>query len=53
MTTLILKMEKIGVLGADKRRETLAGHELGKNLLKEEFGGNILSIKDYFIVEDG
>ena len=30
-TTLTSKMKKIGVLGVEKRRKTLAGHELGKN----------------------
>ena len=34
MTTLTLKMKKIGVLGANKSRQTVAGHDLGKNLFK-------------------
>ena len=45
-------MNKIGVLGAKKRGKILTGHELGKNLLKWEVGGNILSGEDDIIVED-
>ena len=37
-TTLTLKMKKIGLLGANKRSKTLAGHELGKNCSKSSFG---------------
>ena len=46
-------MKKTIVLGAKKRRKTLSGHELGKNLFKEEVGGNIISGKDNVIMEDG
>ena len=53
MTTLILKMEKIGVLGADKRSKTLAGHEFVNNLFKEEVRVNILSGEDNVLMEDG
>ena len=45
-------MKKIGVFRANKLRKTLAGHELGKNLLKEEVWGDILSGKDNVIIED-
>ena len=48
----MLKMKKIGVLGAKRRGETLEGHELGKGLLKEEVGGKILSGEDDVLVED-
>ena len=37
----MLKMMKVGVLGDKKRGEILASHELGKDFLKEEVGGNI------------
>ena len=46
-------MKKIGVLGAKKKGKTLAGHELGKNLFKEEVWGDILPGKDNFLIEDG
>ena len=49
----MLKMNKYGVLGAEKRRKILAGHELGKKLFKEEVWGDILSGKDNFLMEDG
>ena len=45
-------MNKFVVLGTNKRGETFTGHELGKDFLKEDFGVNILSIYDDFIVED-
>ena len=50
---MTLKMKKIGVLGAKKKAKTLAGHELGKNLFKEEVWGDILPGKDNFLIEDG
>ena len=43
MTALTLKMNKIGVFGANKRRKTLAGYDIGKKFLKEKFWGYILS----------
>ena len=39
-------MNKIGVFGCKKGRKTLAVHESGKKFLKEEVGGNILSVED-------
>ena len=50
---LTLKMKIFRVLGANKRGETLSVHELGKNLLKEGVGGNILSVEVGVLVEDG
>ena len=46
----MLKIKKIGVLGAKKKGKTLAGHELGKNLFKEEVWGDILYGKDSVLV---
>ena len=51
--TLTPKTKKIGVLDTKKRGKNLAGHDLGKDLLKEEVEGNILSGEDSVIVEDG
>ena len=48
-----MKMKKLGVLGANKRGKTLAGHDLGKDLIKKEVGVNIISGEDDVIVEDG
>ena len=53
MTTLTLKMKVIRVFGTEKRSKTLAGHELVKNLFKEEVWGEIMSGKDNFLMEDG
>ena len=53
MTTLKLKVREIIVFGAEKRRKTLAGHELGKNLFKEEVRGDILHGPDNVLMEDG
>ena len=47
------KTKKLGVLGADKRGKTLKGHELGKDLMNEEVGGNIFYGEDAVLVEDG
>ena len=33
----MLKIKEIRVFGSEKRREILAGHELGKNFFKERF----------------
>ena len=38
------KMEKFGVLGAEKRGKTLAGYDLDKEFIKENVGGNILFV---------
>ena len=46
-------MKEIGVFGTNKGRKTLAGNELGKNFLKEEVWGDILSGQDSVIMEDG
>ena len=46
-------MNKIGVFGAKKVRKSLAGNELGKNLFKEEVWGDILSVQDNFLLENG
>ena len=35
-------MNKVGVVGAEKREESLEGHEFGKDFLKEKFGENTL-----------
>ena len=40
---LNLKVRKVGLLGADKRRETLTGHKLDKDWIKEDPKGKILS----------
>ena len=42
-TALTLKMKRFGVLGAKNWRKTLAGHYLGMEFLKEDFGGKMLS----------
>ena len=39
----MLKMKKVGVIGANKTGKTFAGHDLGKDFLNEDFGGEILS----------
>ena len=49
---LPLKMKKIGLIGAEKRGETLAGHELGKNFFKEDVWGNIMPRKDDVLMDD-
>ena len=46
-------MNNIGVLGDDKGRNTLSGHELGNSLFKKEVWINILSGKDNVIMEYG
>ena len=53
MTTLTFKMKEIGVFGAEKRRKTLSGHELGNNLFKYEVLGDILSGQDNVLMDDG
>ena len=35
---MTLKINKVGVLGCEKRRKALAGHELDKEFLKYEVG---------------
>ena len=50
---MTLKTNKNGVIGANKRGKTLAGHDLCKNLFKEEVWGNILYGKDNVLIEDG
>ena len=37
----------------EKMRKTLAGHELGKNLFKEDVWGNIMSGKDNILIING
>ena len=50
MTILTLKMNKFGVVGAKKWSKPLAGHDLGKEFFKEDWGGGILSIEEYICV---
>ena len=50
---LNLKMKKLGVLGANKRGKNSAGHDLGKDLLKNEVGVNIISGEDDVLLGDG
>ena len=49
-TVLTLKMKKVVELGSKKRGKNLAGHELGKDLLKGGVGRNIFSGEEYVIV---
>ena len=51
-TTSSLEIKKIRVFGAEKRRKTLAGHELGNNLFKKGFVGDILSGQDNVLMKD-
>ena len=50
MTTLVLKTKTIVLLGADKRRKTLAVHDLGKNLFKSWVWVETPSVKDNFLM---
>ena len=46
-------MNKLGVIGANKRGKTFEDHEFGNNLLKEEVCGNLMSVKYDVLMEDG
>ena len=49
---MAFKLNKFRVLGANKSRKTLKIHELGKELIKEEVGRNIMYVEENISVED-
>ena len=50
---LTLKMKKVGLIGDEKRGKILSGHELVKDFIKEDVGGDICSIEYDVLVDYG